>query len=191
MGDSGVGKTSLLLSFTSNQFVEEQKSTIGIDLKLKLMNVDGKRLKLTIWDTAGQERFRTLTSSYYRGAQGIIFVYDVTRRETFENVKNWIKEVNSFSTHEDAVQMLVANKIDVESKRIVTKDEGRIFARSKNMLFIETSAKTEVGVAQAFEELVLKIIDIPSLIQGDESISDLSMEGISDGSLCFGSCSIE
>lgn len=188
VGDSGVGKTSLLLCFTTAEFIDDQKSTIGVDLKLKLMNVKGKRLKLTIWDTAGQERFRTLTSAYYRGAQGIILVYDVTRKETFENVKQWIQEVDIYSTHEHAVKMLVANKIDQDSSRVVTKEQGREFARQNNMLFIETSAKTNQHVEQAFEELVLKIIEIPSLVDPEDS-SDLSLEHSSDAGLC-GYCTI-
>jgi Ras-related protein Rab-18 len=112
VGDSGVGKTSLLLCFASKEFKEDMKSTIGMDLKLKHVTIRGRRLKLTIWDTAGQERFRTLTSAYYRGALGVIIVYDVTRRETFDNIKDWIKEIDMHSTHEDAVRMLIANKID-------------------------------------------------------------------------------
>ncbi|KAF7004902.1 hypothetical protein CFC21_020070, partial [Triticum aestivum] len=125
----------------------------------------GKKLKLAVWDTAGQERFRTLTSSYYRGAQGIIMVYDVTRRETFTNLSDiWAKEIDLYSTNQDCIKMLVGNKVDKESERAVTKKEGIDFAREYGCLFLECSAKTKVNVEQCFEELVLKILDTPSLL---------------------------
>lgn len=165
IGDSGVGKSSLLLRFTSDSF-DDLSPTIGVDFKLKLMTIGGKRLKLTIWDTAGQERFRTLTSSYYRGAQGIIFVYDVTRRETFTNLSEvWAKEVDLYSTNQDCIKMLVGNKVDRENERVVTKKEGIALARQLGCLFLECSAKTHVNVESCFEELVQKILDTPSLLQ--------------------------
>ncbi|KAF5480590.1 hypothetical protein F2P56_001326 [Juglans regia] len=164
IGDSGVGKSSLLLSFTSDTF-EDMSPTIGVDFKVKYVDVGGKKLKLAIWDTAGQERFRTLTSSYYRGAQGVIMVYDVTRRDTFTNLSEvWAKEVDLYSTNQDCIKMLVGNKVDKESDRVVTKKEGISFARECGCLFIECSAKTRANVQQCFEELVLKILDTPSLL---------------------------
>ncbi|CAL5365594.1 unnamed protein product [Camellia sinensis] len=175
IGDSGVGKSSLLLSFTSDTF-EDLSPTIGVDFKVKYVVVGGKKLKLAIWDTeslhnAGQERFRTLTSSYYRGAQGIIMVYDVTRRDTFTNLSEvWGKEIELYSTNQDCIKMLVGNKVDkisdrgAESERVVTKKEGINFAREYGCLFIECSAKTRVNVQQCFEELILKILDTPSLL---------------------------
>ncbi|CAM8939536.1 hypothetical protein QQ045_013100 [Rhodiola kirilowii] len=164
IGDSGVGKSSLLLSFTSSGF-EELSPTIGVDFKVKYVEIGGKKLKLAIWDTAGQERFRTLTSSYYRGAQGVIMVYDVTRRETFTNLADiWTKELDLYSTNQDCIKMLVGNKVDKESNRVVSKKEGIDFAREYGCLFLECSAKTRVNVEQCFEELVLKILETPSLI---------------------------
>ncbi|KAL9374185.1 hypothetical protein Peur_033805 [Populus x canadensis] len=165
IGDSGVGKSSLLVSFISSS-VEDLAPTIGVDFKIKQLAVGGKRLKLTIWDTAGQERFRTLTSSYYRNAQGIILVYDVTRRETFTNLSDvWGKEVELFSTNQDCVKMLVGNKVDKESGRDVTKDEGMALAKQHGCLFLECSAKTRENVEQCFEELALKIMEVPSLLE--------------------------
>eukprot|EP00803_Ostreobium_quekettii_P004629 evm.model.scf_672.5 EVM.evm.TU.scf_672.5 scf_672:21350-23358(-) len=164
VGDSAVGKSCLLMRFTADRFDDHAASTIGVDFKIKYVTLKGKKLKLTIWDTAGQERFRTLTSSYYRGAQGIIFVYDVTRRETFESLASvWLSEVEMYSTIEDAVKMVVANKVDMDSDRQVSKEEGTAFARQHGCLFVETSAKTNVAVQQAFEELVQKILDTPGL----------------------------
>lgn len=164
IGDSGVGKSSLLLSFTSEDF-EELSPTIGVDFKVKMTTVEGKRLKLAIWDTAGQERFRTLTSSYYRAAQGIIMVYDVTRRDTFTNLADiWAKEVDVYSTNPDCIKMLVGNKVDQADSRAVTKKEGIDFARQYGCLFLECSARTRENVEKCFEELVLKILETPSLL---------------------------
>ncbi|KAE8690084.1 Ras-related protein RABC2a [Hibiscus syriacus] len=185
IGDSGVGKSSLLLSFTAGTF-DELSPTIGVDFKVKHVTAGGKKLKLAIWDTAGQERFRTLTSSYYRGAQGVVLVsmvmnnifyalnmlendnvtvYDVTRRETFTNlIEVWTKEFELYTTNKDCIKMLVGNKLDKESQRVVTKKEGLEFAREYGCLFIECSAKTHANVQQCFDELVLKIVDTPSLL---------------------------
>jgi Ras-related protein Rab-18 len=164
VGDSGVGKSSLLLRFATGDF-EELSPTIGVDFKSKVVDAGGKRVKLTIWDTAGQERFRTLTSSYYRGAQGVVLVYDVTRRETFDALAEvWLKEVEAYATVEDAVRCVVANKSDLAAARAVSKAEGAEFARRGGCLFVETSAKDDVAVGQAFEELVLRILETPALL---------------------------
>ncbi|CAH8385612.1 unnamed protein product [Eruca vesicaria subsp. sativa] len=169
IGDSGVGKSSLLVSFISNT-VEDLAPTIGVDFKIKQLTVGDKRLKLTIWDTAGQERFRTLTSSYYRGAQGIILVYDVTRRETFTNLVDvWTKEIELNSTNQDCVTMLVGNKVDRESERGVSREEGIALAKELKCMFLECSATTRKNVEQCFEELALKIMEIPSLLEEGSS----------------------
>ncbi|CAN7036998.1 hypothetical protein F2Q70_00006784 [Brassica cretica] len=169
IGDSGVGKSSLLVSFISTS-VEDLAPTIGVDFKIKQLTVGGKRLKLTIWDTAGQERFRTLTSSYYRGAQGIILVYDVTRRETFTNLVDvWGKEIELYSTNQDCVRMLVGNKVDRESERGVSREEGIALAKELKCMFLECSARTRQNVEQCFEELALKIMEVPSLLEEGSS----------------------
>ncbi|XAR65812.1 Small monomeric GTPase [Bertholletia excelsa] len=166
VGDSGVGKSSLVVSFISN-VVDDLPPTIGVDFKTKLLTVGGKRLKLTIWDTAGQERFTTLTSSYYRGAQGIILVYDITQRETFTNLSDvWSKEVDLYSTNQDCVKMLVGNKADRESERAVSREEGIDLAKQLGGLFLDCSAKTGANVERCFEELALKIMEVPSLVGG-------------------------
>ncbi|XVE76102.1 hypothetical protein DITRI_Ditri12bG0146300 [Diplodiscus trichospermus] len=170
IGDSGVGKSSLLVSFISAS-AEDLAPTIGVDFKIKLLKVGGKRLKLTIWDTAGQERFRTLTSSYYRGAQGIILVYDVTRRETFTNLSDvWAKEVELYSTNKDCVKMLVGNKVDRDSDRAVSREEGIALAKELGCMFLECSAKTRKNVEQCFEELALKIMEVPSLLEEGSAV---------------------
>jgi len=136
-----------------------------VDFKVKLFETEGKKYKLTIWDTAGQERFRTLTSSYYRGAQGVILVYDVSNRDTFDALQNWFTELNTYCSSKEVVKMIVGNKVDKESSRVVTYKEGAALAQKLGTLFIECSAKTRSGVKDAFEELVVKIIETPSLWQ--------------------------
>lgn len=164
VGDSGVGKSSLLARFISDSF-DEQSPTVGVDFKLKHVDVDGTRLKLTVWDTAGQERFRTLTSSYYRGAHGVVFVYDVTSRESFENAREtWRKEVEMYGTIANSVKIVIGNKIDKEDERTVAREEGVAFAKEYGCLFLECSAKTKVRVAEAFDELVKGILDAPGLL---------------------------
>mmetsp|Transcript_28320 Transcript_28320/g.46538 ORF Transcript_28320/g.46538 Transcript_28320/m.46538 type:complete len:207 (-) Transcript_28320:76-696(-) len=188
VGDTGVGKTCLLMSFTSEEYDPDTRSTIGVDLKVKIVHVRGKKIKLTIWDTAGQERFRTLTSAYYRGAQGVILVYDITRRDTFDNIREWLKEVDIFTTKENVIKVLVGNKIDLDSSRKVTRSEGSEFARQYNMLFFEASAKTKLGVQDAFIELVEKILDSPALLEETQrsnvNVGQNSSSVNDDGCLC-------
>ncbi|TYH54447.1 hypothetical protein ES332_D09G169400v1 [Gossypium tomentosum] len=170
IGDSSVGKSSMLLSFISAS-AEDLAPTIGVDFKVKLLSVGGKRLKLTIWDTAGQEKFRTLTSSYYRGSQGIILVYDVTRRDTFTNLTDvWAKEVELYSTNQDCVKILVGNKVDMDSERAVSREEGIALAKELGSIFLECSAKTRKNVEQCFEELALKIMETPSLLEEGSAV---------------------
>ena len=119
IGESGVGKSSLLLRFTDDQFDPDQEATIGVDFKVKVIDNNGNKVKLAIWDTAGQERFRTLTPSYYRGAQGAILVYDISSRESFQKVEDWLNELETYSTNHDLIKMLVGNKCDKEAERRV------------------------------------------------------------------------
>jgi len=165
IGDSDVGKSSILLRFTEDKYDEDQPCTIGVDFKIKMVSFAGKKINLTIWDTAGQEKFRSLTSSYYRGTQGIVLVYDVTRRESFNNLEQWLGEIEMYSSNADVVKLLVGNKIDKENRE-VSREEGAAFAKQRNMLFIECSAKTRLGIQQAFEELVQRVVDTPTLYGG-------------------------
>ncbi|XP_008642075.1 PREDICTED: ras-related protein Rab-18-B, partial [Corvus brachyrhynchos] len=141
-------------------FEPRLKPTVGVDFKVKKMVVEGRAVQLAVWDTAGQERFRTLTPSYYRGAQGVVLVYDVTRKDTFTGLQGWLNELEMYNSN--TVKMLVGNKTD-KPDREVERKEGLQFARKHSLLFIETSAKTQEGVQHAFEELVIKILQTPSL----------------------------
>ncbi|ELT87498.1 hypothetical protein CAPTEDRAFT_21450 [Capitella teleta] len=189
IGETGVGKSSLLLRFTDDTFDPEQSATIGVDFKVKTIQVDGNRAKLAIWDTAGQERFRTLTPSYYRGAQGCILVYDVCSQASFAKLDNWLNELETFSTKHDIVKMLVGNKIDKEPRE-VSREEGLKFARRYHMLFIEASAKTKEGVQCAFEELVEKILQTPGLWETDQRGLSIGRNDQSAAAGCGGYCSL-
>ncbi|KAL7555796.1 hypothetical protein ACA910_002262 [Epithemia clementina (nom. ined.)] len=164
IGDASVGKSSMLLRFTDDSFDEHIQSTIGVDFKVKHLQVEDKKVKLTIWDTAGQERFRTLTSSYYRGAHGVVLVYDVTRTDSFENLAQWLKEVQMYSPNggESVVKLLVGNKCDLE--RQVPVEQADAWARSQGMLFLEASAKTRLGIRQVFMEVVKKMLENPDIL---------------------------
>ncbi|KAG8989901.1 hypothetical protein FRB90_002023 [Tulasnella sp. 427] len=166
IGNSSVGKSSLLLRFADETFLTEDESsaTIGVDFRVSKMEVGGRRVKLSIWDTAGQERFRTITSSYYRGAQGIILVYDVSNRESFEALPKWFTELETYVSP-NVIKILVGNKVDKEFSRAVSEDEGRKFAERMDTLFVEASAKSNIGVQDAFKEVVKQIIATPELWQ--------------------------
>uniref|UniRef100_A0A452XJJ5 Uncharacterized protein n=1 Tax=Aegilops tauschii subsp. strangulata TaxID=200361 RepID=A0A452XJJ5_AEGTS len=149
IGDSSVGKSCLLLRFADDAYVDTYISTIGVDFKIRTVELDGKSVKLQIWDTAGQERFRTITSSYYRGAHGIIIVYDVTDRESFNNVKQWLSEIDRYAS-DSVCKLLVGNKCDLVDSKVVDTEEAKAFAESLGMNFLETSAKEAINVETAF-----------------------------------------
>ena len=157
LGDSTVGKTCVLLKYTDKIFQETHMMTIGLDYRLKVMQLQsGKEVKLQIWDTAGQDRFRSITKNYYKGSHGIILIYDVTSLKTFENVKSWISQINE-EISDKVVIYLVANKIDMETERKVSTKEGQKLAEELGVPFIETSAKTGVGIDNVFNDMVERI----------------------------------
>ncbi|WVZ62523.1 hypothetical protein U9M48_012262 [Paspalum notatum var. saurae] len=150
IGDSGVGKSCLLLRFSDGSFTTSFITTIGIDFKIRTIELDGKRIKLQIWDTAGQERFRTITTAYYRGAMGILLVYDVTDESSFNNIRNWIRNIEQHAS-DNVNKILIGNKADMdESKRAVPTSKGQALADEYGIKFFETSAKTNLNVEQVF-----------------------------------------
>lgn len=149
IGNSGVGKSSLLLRFADDVFTDNFMPTIGVDFKIRTIEVDGKTIKLQIWDTAGQERFKTITSSYYKGAHGIIVTYDITDRESFSAIENWMNEVEKHAS-DNISRILVGNKSDMTDARQVSTDEGKELAEHYNVRFLETSAKDCKNVEEAF-----------------------------------------
>ncbi|KAL5230089.1 hypothetical protein ABZP36_028865 [Zizania latifolia] len=149
-GIAGVGKSCLLLRFSDGSFTTSFITTIGIDFKIRTIELDGKRIKLQIWDTAGQERFRTITTAYYRGAMGILLVYDVTDESSFNNIRNWIRNIEQHAS-DNVNKILIGNKADMdESKRAVPSAKGQALADEYGIKFFETSAKTNLNVEQVF-----------------------------------------
>ncbi len=156
IGESGVGKTCLLLRFTEDSFTANHLTTIGIDFKIKIINLENKLIKLQIWDTAGQERFRTITKTYYKGAHGIILTYDVTDQNSFKNIRNWIKQIEA-NAQSNVCKVLVGNKCD-KTDRVVTEEEGKKLADDFQMMFFETSAKSNKNVTEVFNFLTQEIL---------------------------------
>lgn len=155
LGDSGVGKSWLLLRWADpNQKFNKTNSmpTIGIDFKQKTLDINGKKLKVQVWDTAGQERFRTITDSYYRKAQGILLVYDITNRLTFENMKIWMKQIQT-KADSRVCTILVGNKCDLVPDRTVSISEGEALALEYKIPFFETSALSNINVMEAFQQI--------------------------------------
>jgi len=157
IGDSGVGKSSILLRFSDNLFSGTYITTIGVDFKIRTIEVEGEKVKLQIWDTAGQERFRTITSTYYRGTHGVIVVYDVTNLESFGNVKRWLQEIDQ--NCDDVVRILVGNKHD-HPERKVTLAEAETLADQMNITFFETSAKDNFNIEKVFDEITRLVLSM-------------------------------
>jgi len=157
IGDSGVGKSSLLNRYTDNVVWNPHYiATIGVDFKVTTFERSGKIMKLQLWDTAGQERFKTITQSYYRGAHGVLLVYDVTNLESFQNVHQWLREVRSLTPTTVPI-VLVANKCDLLSQRVVSSESGQALAEELQCTYIEASAKSDDGIGVAFQSLVEKL----------------------------------
>lgn len=156
IGDSGVGKSSLLMRFADSTFTGSFITTIGVDFKIRTIVVNNERVKLQIWDTAGQERFRTITSTYYRGTHGVLVVYDVTNGETFANIQRWLKEIDQNC---DVVnRILVGNKDDNLEKKIVCTEDAQKFADQVGIKLFETSAKDNKNVDEMFMAITEQVL---------------------------------
>ena len=166
LGDSTVGKTCFLLRYMDETFIDSHMATIGLDYRLKTMILgEQKIVKVQLWDTAGQDKFRAITRNYYKGANGIILIYDVTNLQTFENVKNWITQIRE-EANKNVVIFLAGNKADLpEESRAVQKEDGQKMAEEYNIPFQETSAKEGINVNETFQELVEKIDEVFSKLE--------------------------
>ena len=158
IGNSDVGKSSLILRYVDQIWNDVFVPTIGVDFKVKSLEIDKKTVKMQIWDTAGQERFRNVISSYFKGAHGILLIYDITNRESFKELENWLGEVERNASNQ-VLKILLGNKCDLDDKREITKDEGEAFAMRNGMQFMETSAKVNTNVNEAFEALARIMVD--------------------------------
>ena len=157
LGNSNVGKSSLFLRFVDDIWNDTFVPTIGVDFKIKTFDIDEKKIKMQIWDTAGQERFKNIIASYYRGAHGILLIYDVTDKDSFKNLSNWIIEIEK-NANKNVLKLLIGNKTDLEDKRVITYNQGKEFADGYGLKYIETSAKKNLNVNEAFETLGRELI---------------------------------
>ncbi|KAK6149598.1 hypothetical protein DH2020_017123 [Rehmannia glutinosa] len=150
IGDTGVGKSCLLLQFTDKRFQPVHDLTIGVEFGARMITIDNKPIKLQIWDTAGQESFRSITRSYYRGAAGALLVYDITRRETFNHLASWLEDARQHANPNMSI-MLIGNKCDLAHRRAVSTEEGEQFAKEHGLIFMEASAKTAQNVEEVMK----------------------------------------
>lgn len=204
IGDSGCGKSSLLKRFTDDEFQTGYSSTIGVDFEVRTIDVGAKKIKLQMWDTAGQERFRTITASYYRGSHAVLVVFDVTSEESFANVRRWLAEVSEAQKHSTLpVQpqiLLLANKCDLVRQRVVETHRVEELAQELGIPYLETSAKTNTNVAEAFQAIGsaflrqrLQYEQKHGLIKEDQYGGGVSIEdGGDEGRFkkCMGACAI-
>uniref|UniRef100_A0A0N5A3X9 Ras-related protein Rab-10 n=1 Tax=Parastrongyloides trichosuri TaxID=131310 RepID=A0A0N5A3X9_PARTI len=158
LGDSCTGKTCLLIRYKDDTFMNSNFiSTVGIDYRTKYVELNKYKIKLQIWDTAGQERFRSITNQYYRDADALLLVFDITVRSSFENIRNWLSQVEEFAK-DGCVVTLVGNKADLSSQRKISSSEGKELAKAYNINYIETSAKTGLRVTETFHDITKKLL---------------------------------
>ena len=179
IGDAAVGKSNILTRFTRNEFSENTKSTVGVELGVKFIKVKGVNTKIQIWDTAGQERYRSITSSYYKGSHGCFIVYDITNETSFENVERWYEYVQREAGKNISI-ILVGNKCDLENERKISKVKGQEKAKNLKCAFFETSALSGVNISQIFEELTNNIYDSTGGNKNDEEF-DIEFENDNKG----------
>ncbi|XP_039266733.1 ras-related protein Rab-35-like [Styela clava] len=189
IGDSGVGKSSLLLRFADNTFSGSYITTIGVDFKIRTVEIEGEKVKLQIWDTAGQERFRTITSTYYRGTHGVIVVYDVQSAESFVNVKRWLHEIEQNC---DIVnKILVGNKDDDPDKKVVETADAQKFADQIKIKLFETSAKENKNVEEMFTEVTRQVLRTKKSAEAsgrDQNIETVKLDTKKKGKKKGGCC---
>ncbi|KOB62733.1 hypothetical protein PFHG_04506, partial [Plasmodium falciparum HB3] len=176
IGDSGVGKSNLLSRFTRDEFNLESKSTIGVEFATKSIQLkNNKIIKAQIWDTAGQERYRAITSAYYRGAVGALLVYDITKKNSFENIEKWLKELRD-NADSNIVILLVGNKSDLKHLRVINDNDATQYAKKEKLAFIETSALEATNVELAFHQLLNEIYNVRQKKQATKNDDNLSIQ---------------
>lgn len=173
IGDTYVGKTSLFNRLTRGEFREEEQSTIGVEFGYRVVETQDRPFKIQLWDTAGQERFKALARTYFRGASGLVFVYDITNRNSFTGLDNWIS-LGKESAGPSALMLLVGNKSDLESQRQVSTEEGLKKAQELGCKFVETSAKDSINITSAFDALVVEIFEQREKIQEEKNAKSLA-----------------
>ena len=156
IGDSFVGKTNIMSKYLMNEFHEDSKATVGVEFGAKKFDIEGKSVKAQIWDTAGQERYKSITTTYYKGAKGALIVYDITRKETFDSVDRWISELLN-SGDKNMTMLLIGNKCDLDNQRQVTKEQGEEKAKAFKVAFLETSASSGENLDVAFEMIMKEV----------------------------------
>ena len=156
IGDSFVGKTNIMSKYLMNEFHEDSKATVGVEFGAKKFDIEGKSVKAQIWDTAGQERYKSITTTYYKGAKGALIVYDITRKETFDSVDRWISEVLN-SGDKNMTMLLIGNECDLDNQRQVTKEQGEEKAKAFKVAFLETSASSGENLDVAFEMIMKEV----------------------------------
>ena len=161
LGNSDVGKSSILLRYVDSVWNETFVPTIGVDFKVKTVEIGDKKVKMQIWDTAGQERFRNVISTYFRGGNGLLLIYDITNKDSFKNLESWLIEIEK-NASENILKILIGNKSDLEEDREISKEEGQAFANRNGMQFMETSAKMNTNVDEAFQALGKLMIEFNS-----------------------------
>ena len=176
IGESGVGKTCVLRRFVENKFLKNHLATIGIDFKTKTLNINNQEIKLKIWDTAGQERFRNITTQYYKGADGIVLVYDVTDESSYEKIRDWMEQILSNTQQEEIGLVLLGNKCDMEP-RSVSEEMGKKMAEELKITYYETSALNGQGIKEAFEELTRDIMKKKGFGEGNNNVGGVELTG--------------
>jgi len=169
LGDSGVGKTSLILRYTDETFNSKLVNSIGVDFKMKKKEIDGKVIKVQIWDTAGHERFRAITYSYYRGANAIIIVFDLTEDKSFLSIRDWLKQIDKYAS-KNVFKFLVGNKSDLQHKRLVSFEDAKKFADELNIPYFETSAKEGININELFDSSIKSFLLNSTVFGGDKNI---------------------
>ena len=159
LGDATVGKSSIVLRYSDNKFNDTILSTIGVDSKRKIIKVNGEKIKVSIWDTAGQEKFQNIVKQYYNGANGVLLIYDITSKKSFDRIQFWYDDLSKNSNIEELFICLVGNKLDLKNTRVITIDEAQKYAKKLDVPYFEVSAKSGEGIKELFNDIIKKIMD--------------------------------